>query len=299
MDIEQEDPAIRRFRERVQDSEDNIDEQIEPEDSDGEEFEVGAEAEGDPGARGAKKRDRGANLWQELQKEREEKQRISERLARLEGVAASLPHPSQMQPHRPERDPIDEHLDQAREEQRNLYAEFEARMAATEGKMSADERKKFDERNAALEDKRIQLQIQKHAPRMDPEAIARQNMQMQIDSRHPDVMGDPQRRSWTQARFWQLRAEGMSDSWETLDLAANEARKRFGGQAATRPPSDSRKARFTGAPRGGGSSGGQKTYRMTDVDKRLAAAMFPNEKDERKRNQMWVNSVGKRKMRSE
>jgi hypothetical protein len=106
----------------------------------------------------------------------------------------------------------------------------------------------------------------------------------------------------------QLKAEGHPESFDTLDIAASEARGKGNSRSSGGPsPSEEERSRYSGAPSGGGGeSVVGETVTLGKDDKRMADAMYGHAKhqdgrplSERERYQLFTNTVMRRRMESE
>lgn len=247
----------------------------------------------DPGlSRSDKKRARGAlySALKEKEKELEELRAANlqreKELSEIRGMAMGM---QQRQPAAQGPDPIDSEWESLAEEQRRLFAEYRAR--ASNGGMSDDEQAEFDKRNSDIERRKYTV-IARGVVAQSQNAL-RENLlsevnQNNVQSRYPDIFSDQRALAWARGRYSQKRAEGHPESWDTMDAVAEETRAQFGKN--TGKPSAGMRAKFSGS--GGGAAGGGNSFRMTELDKRLADARYGH-LPETERYRKYADSVGR------
>lgn len=265
----------------------------------------GQQPEGDATPRKQKRAERakGYKALEERTKAAEERsQRLEVQLGQLSGFVQAQARPQQGT------DPaqaLQTELDQINEEQALLY-----RQAQQLGD------KLTSEDYARVQKKANELEVKKHRamsrmvaaenqapPGQAQQYIQQQVFQQQLNQRYPDFLQDQRaaQLGWTIAR--QMVLEGRPESWETLDAAAEEARRRLGWQSrgGTGPaPTRSEQRKLEGSPKGGNGSGGAadqpRKIRLSKDQISMVERWNPSlfRADEKKACQKWWNEIGKK-----
>lgn len=229
-----------------------------------------------------------ARLETALQQEREAR-------ARMEGLMqANLRPPQQQGPH-----PVQLEVEDALREQDEFYQYFTANLP----RMTEAQKEEAGRRARALEIKKgtamaklanVQMGI---ARGPDPNQIRQLAFQEQLNMRYPDIASDPKAADLGGHIARALIAERGAATWEILDEAAEETRRRLGMKStrAAPKPTEATKAKFVGAPKGpsGGSSGESKPIRITKKQAQMAENAYPTLAPG-KAHQKWWNEVGKK-----
>jgi hypothetical protein len=259
------------------------------------------EEEDEPPSRGERRAARGRSRQAELEEELEQARRERDE-ARTQAMAFLARQPVQPQTNgKTEEDPLGKEWKDIQRETRVLQAEWRARNAQGQPALTQAEIDAFEERGWELEQRKhdvaYRAAAKKHAP---PPSQGPQGehavMLTMIKAEFPDVVGHPQAAQYADAMFRAKRARGAPDTMETRRAALMDARKEFqlGPVTTSRQPSAATKARFAGPTRGAGGGGDERptTIRMTREHKRQADAMFPHIKDDGKRHAHWAKTVG-------
>lgn len=215
--------------------------------------------------------------------------------ARMEGMLqANLQRPQQQGPH-----PIDQELDRVFEEQDQFYQNYSANV----GKMSPEERSTAVKRARDLEIRKGELLAQRSMLRAgvgrapDPNQIRQMAFQEQLNMRYADIAADPKATELGGHIARAMFAEGKPQTWETLDEAAEETRRRL-GMKSTRvapKPTPRQQAPFVGTPKGPATGGGTSSgpVRITKKQAQMAESAYPS-LPAAKAHQKWWNEVGKK-----
>lgn len=228
-----------------------------------------------------------AQLTAALQQEREAR-------ARMEGLMQANLRPQQQGPH-----PAQVEVDEALREQDEFYQAFTTNLP----RMTEAQKEEAGKRARALEIKKGLAMAKLANAQMgiargpDPNQIRQLAFQEQLNMRYPDIAADPKAADLGGHIARALIAERGAATWEILDEAAEETRRRL-GMKSTRSaprPTETQKAKFVGAPKGpsGGSSGESKPIRITKKQAQMAENAYPNLAPG-KAHQKWWNEVGKK-----
>lgn len=214
--------------------------------------------------------------------------------ARMEGLMHANLRPQQQGPH-----PAQLEVDEALREQDEFYKAFQATLPS----MNEAQKEEAARRARQLEIKKgvamaklanVQMGIGRGA---DPEQIRRLAFQEQLNMRYADIAADPRATELGGHIARALIAERGAATWEILDEAAEETRRRLGMKSSrTVPrPTEASKAKFVGAPKGptGGGSGEAKPTRITKKQAQMAENAYPS-LPPGKAHQKWWNEVGKK-----
>lgn len=218
-----------------------------------------------------KKRERG-KLLEAKEKAEREAQELRERVARLEGNMSSFSRQPPPQDRRsdPLEDAIEEHKREAR--QFHNWVNSKTNWTPEEQKEAEDKAWELRLREGELAAARAQRRM---AP--SPDMARKQALAQQVQIRYPDVFSSPKRDQILRlatAYEAQEVALGKHASWELLDDAMKRAKIQLGAESPP-APSSAQKRRYTSQPRRAGTSGsGQRTVRLSKVDRQMALEMY-------------------------
>lgn len=191
-------------------------------------------------------------------------------------------------------------LDRLYQEQKDLYASFEA---AQKNGLSDGQAQDFERRARDLEQRKyIAIARQNGAgQQVDPRQIQAMVEYNAIKAKYADIYSNEAALRWGDARLRQLAAEHGGQMtpdvvYQLLDQAAEDTRQRFGlGNRQRRPaPDAATRQRFSGVPARAGVNGGtRETVRMGRAEKKLAESLYPT-MDPAKAWQKWANGPGRR-----
>ena len=246
------------------------------------------------------------NLEEELEAERRRRRELEEHAHQ-----ASIHRMYQPPPGQPQKDPLDDAVDNAYEEQMAFQREYEAVSRSRE--LTADEQKKYLDRAKALEQKKMAAVYSREAARSgaqnpgpSPEQVADQARLQGLMEEFSDVYGHQDRVQlgngatagraaiWADNEYRKLLAEGAPRGVATAKKALTAARERFFRR--DQPDRHRRAAeKFTGPPRGAnGASEGSTRVVMTTARKKMAESLYKNLPAE-KAWQKWANGPGRRR----
>ncbi len=257
------------------------------------------EPTGEHVSRADKKRNRYAEMRQELDDERRRRREVEE--------AAHQQRLQSLQQQQPQSDPLDVHLDRLQKEEIRFNKEYQARRQ--QGLSETEEQEYIERaqqiRNAIQQTNARIAQREQPTPQQISQHSAVQSRRQAFAAKHPDVFGhhdrvqvDGQNVSraayWANQRFQQLVTEGHPDNEATAEIAVQEARQRFLGKKTASDPTAARE-RFAGPPKGsnGQTENGRLRVVMHPHRKKLAEARYPDLPPEQAW-QKWANSAGKR-----
>lgn len=229
----------------------------------------------------------------------ERAQRLEMQLQQLTGYVQGAVRPQQSDPVQA----LQAELDKVNEDQAALY-----RQAQLLGdKLTTEE-------YAKVQKKANELEVQKHRvmnrmvqaetqaqPGQAQQYIQQTVFQQQLEQRYPDLVNTTAGR-WGMQRYQQLLLEGRQPGWETLDAAAEDARKQYGMATKSRQPAPTRaeQRQLEGSPKGGSGSGGAsdqpRKIRLSKDQIAMVQAWNPGlfKQDEKKACQKWWNEIGKK-----
>ncbi len=274
-------------------------EPVEPDDDDGDEDEGPPETrqpEQRP-SRAERRRARAGN-FNELKESNERLQRelqeTRQAQARMEGLLQANMRPQQQGPH-----PAQLAVDEALREQDEFYQMFHATVA----NMTPAQKEESSRRARALEIKKGVAMAQLANAQSgvgrgaDPNQIRQLAFQEQLNMRYADIAADPRAAELGGHIARALIAERGAATWEILDEAAEETRRRL-GMKSTRvapKPTERQKAQFVSAPKGAGagSAAEAKPLRITKKQAQMAENAYPG-LPAGKAHQKWWNEVGKK-----
>lgn len=230
-----------------------------------------------------------ARLEQALQQEREAR-------ARMEGLMQANMRPPQQQqgPH-----PAVLEVREAMREQDEFYKAFTAQLPTmTEAqKEQAAQRAQDLEVKKGLAMTRLALAQQGIGQAPQPQQIRQMAFQEQLNMRYADIAADPKATELGGHIARAMFAEGKPQTWETLDEAAEETRRRLGMKSTkvAPKPTERQQSRFVGAPKGPAAGGPAeaKPLRITKKQAQMAENAYPS-LPPGKAHQKWWNEVGKK-----
>ncbi len=282
-------------------------------DDDDDEFEVGAEDDDDDDvapaqrpSRQQRRQERGNNREQQWQEQLAEARKDA---AEQRALFAALINGQQQQrqaPATPQVDPEEAKLNdeiKGLEKQRRALIDRHQTLQANK-QLTQEQHDRMQDEDFELRQSIAKAQHKLFAPRqqqgMSPQQIQAMGIQQRMQMDHGDVVGRPTAFAFYQATYREAREKGAPESWETVEKAMAKARQLAGlPPKGGRPaPSAGTRAKFEGAPRGGGAGGaggGRAVVKMTAQVKELADAAYPHIKDEKKRYQHYANVHGKSK----
>lgn len=271
-------------------------EPAEPDDDDDDEPEPEA---GRPPRR-ERRRQRSAN-YNELKEKSErlerELQATREAQAHMQGLLqANLQRPQQQQgPH-----PLEQDIENILREQDEFYQGYTAALP----KMSEAQREQALRRARELEVKKGVAMARLANAQMgigqapQPQQIRAMAFQEQLNMRYSDIAADPKAAELGGHIARAMFAEGKPQTWETLDEAAEETRRRLGWKSTrvAPKPTPQTQQKFTGVSKGPGAGGSTQEARPTRISKKqaqMAEAAYPD-LPPAKAHQKWWNEVGKK-----
>lgn len=246
-----------------------------------------------------RRRERG-KLIEQVSTVTNENAALRERLAHLEGQIKSI---GQQQPktENPEKDPLDADIENVNRQAQLLRDAYNARG----GKMTPEERARFAAEAEQLDNRRIELRVQKQIKSLnlpkaqDPSQVRAQAAYSIVAARHPDVAQKPEAFRYAESLYnARVMVPGTKPGIELLDQVMEDARERFGLVAKPKPTENTR-AQFAGPPKGNASAGstaGPRTFKPTKDHWKMADAAFGYIKDPKKRMQMFISKVIKPEM---
>lgn len=293
-------------------------------DDEPEEFEVGADVEGEvqenpddeepKQSRRERRRARGQNrLNVENDGYRKENADLRERMARLEGAASNYPDPGQLQQmmlgsqrKEADHDPIEDELDDLLDQRKQLTQDFNrANQAGTlteEGKNAMVGR--ADQLEEQVSETRFRLNMKRHGSTqpVDNNALFVEMTRRRNIADNSDVYGDERLRGMATGIFNEMlyrSGPSAQGSQEMHDEAMRETRKRAG----MKPKGGSQERtthRTTGYARGSGAGGPTRAAKiqMTPALKVMATSLYPG-MSEKDAYQKWANGPGKRLLEEE
>lgn len=235
-------------------------------------------------------------LERQLQEERARREGIEARLNQLQGfVTARQPDPGQADPSQR----LQSDLDAINEEQAQLY-----RQAQLLGdKLTQDDYAKINRKANDLEVKKHRVmnqmvQLETRNPMQERQQVEQQVFQSQLNQRYPDLVGT-HAGQWGMQRYHQLLLEGKKPGWETLDMAADDARKQFGlaGRARQPAPTPQQRSKLVGTSKGGAGGGNAdkpRTVRLSKDQLGMVERWNPTlfKKDEKAAARLWWKTIG-------
>jgi hypothetical protein len=227
----------------------------------------------------------------------ERAQRLEAQISELRGyVAGAVKPPQESNP----AEALQKELEQINEEQALVY-----RQAQQLGeKLTAEDYAKINKKANELELKKhrvmsrlVQAETQTR-PGQAQEYIQQQVFQQQLNVRFPDLV-NTHAGQWGMQRYQQLLLEGKPAGWDTLEQAAEDARKQYGMPSRRQaPPTQQEKSKLVGTSKGGNGAGvatdKPRTIRLSKDQLRMVQAWNPSlyAKDEKKAARQWWDQIG-------
>ena len=226
----------------------------------------------------------------ELEKERQEKAELKERLARLEGYAAAQAAQQQQRPSN-DVDPYQKKLDTIDQKRREHWTAYQAEVQA--GKMDGDRTKYYERISREIDEEKTEVFAERAVARRIPQQQQDQQRQFWVNQ-YPEVYRNDKAFQYAQARWKMREAQGENIGEDQVHEILQEARVQF-KLGPKKAPSASERDRFSGVPSSGsgGSGASGDGIAMTKDFKRMATALYPDlpEQDAFKK---WANGPGKK-----
>lgn len=249
-----------------------------------------------------KKRERVKRFKEEKEAALAEAERLRQENVRLQAQQAAIETTARMlagRNEKEEKDPSEERLTRIRNHKTNLYNAFEARRKAfadARQEMPNEELDGYKLQVRQLEDEEDEIKYERYAQKRglvqrqqaNPQVVAAEAW---LNMEHPDVMGNPDARRYAVTQYEALIADGNPAGKETVAVAMNKARHRFGMNVRPGPTNESR-----AIYRGTGSRGPSKVESngkvvMTEQMQDLAMRAFPKMKPKDAITH-WAKTVG-------
>lgn len=203
------------------------------------------------------------------------------------------------QPQAPKEEPLAAELKSLFKEQDLLYRDYNANRE----RLTAAEHEDFARKGRELQERMLDISTKKTLKEMgigrapDEKQVRAAIFKQEMEVKHGDVMGDERKRMYADGVWRQLIAEGRQDDWDTMDECMERTRRKFGMPSKTRrAPSESYKSKLTGAGRGAGASGADKSQVVTMGKEYqiMADEAYRHIKDKNERYKRWAAGPGKR-----
>lgn len=203
------------------------------------------------------------------------------------------------------KDEFKEKLDAVYREQEMLYRELNMKGQ----NIRPDEVERIEQRARELDEMKHEIIAQRLRKKEPGQAQGAPTGDMvtaaMIQMEYPDVCDNPQVLAWAQSYYGMLRAEGRPGTLVELREAMEKARQRYRLPTAKNgrkpPPSPVSRSRYEGFSRGqaGATEEPEQEVVMSKAFRKMANAMYPHVKEEKKRFEMWAKGAGKRALRSQ
>lgn len=232
----------------------------------------------------------------ELKELREQSAKRDRELAELRGyVVAQANQPKQGAA---DADPYQAKLDAIEERRTNVYAAYQAEIAA--GKMTEARQKHYDKEAREIDDSKVNLMVERQVIRARAEDSSLRQQEQERNhyrSKYPEVFRDPRAEAYARAE-WHKRtiALGKAPTDELYDEVMAETKQHFKLGAKPAPTAND-KSKFTGiSASGNGGGGGQRPtggIPKTKEFMKMAVALNPDMTED-KAFKVWVDTVGRK-----
>lgn len=246
------------------------------------------------------------NLMEEHQRAQMENQVLQQARERDQQVIQQLLQQRQPEPPPQQQPDTDAQLGEVYQQIQQVYDLYAAKKAR--GELTDEVATQLSKQLQSLDAKKTRLIVgggQQQQP-VDTNQLANQVLRQAImqDSQamFPDVWSNQAAVQFANAKYHEMVSLGQPRGRVTHIRSMEEARRQFyGPQPSGEPPSQSRKTRYTGVPRGARQAGNEPRrvkIRMDGRSKALAEAMFPSLPKEQA-HKKWAQKVGPRVLAAE
>ena len=194
----------------------------------------------------------------------------------------------------PQADPFKDQEEAVTREERSLGIEYESHRAAKT--LTQEMIDKYSAQAAELQQKRINIGVQRQLQTVVPQYIQQQNVQ-NMRAKYADVEANQQAFLFAQGQHSLMRSRGEPDTEATLDKAMNAARVQFRMPGAIQQQaSDSERNKFMGTKGGGPNPITDNKVIMGKAEKIMALSLYGDafEGDEMKAYKQWAKGPGLR-----
>lgn len=195
-----------------------------------------------------------------------------------------------------QRDELAEAEREIHDRQRSLGVEFEVHRASKT--LSAEKAEAYDKQARELNQKLADISAQRAIRGVIPQLLQAQE-QKHYATLYSDVHSNNNALRYAKARFEMLVARGEQQSPQLVERAMNDARAQFGLAGASRAPSDSDRAKYTGASGSASSRGGAPRVKLGKSEQSMAMAMYGDKVngDEKKAYALWAKGPGSKALK--
>lgn len=195
-----------------------------------------------------------------------------------------------------QRDELAEAEREIHDRQRSLGVEFEVHRASKT--LSAEKAEAYDKQARELNQKLADISAQRAVRGVIPQLMQAQE-QKHYQTLYSDVHSNPNALRYARARFEMLAARGEPQSPQLVEKAMNDARAQFGLAGVSRAPSDSDRAKYTGASGSASSRGGAPRVKLGKSEQSMAMAMYGDKVngDEKKAYALWAKGPGSKALK--
>lgn len=252
-----------------------------------------------------KKQERG-RLIDELKALREKDVARDRELAELRGMVQGAMHRQPGRDATDDGDDEDSELDDALADIQRRHGAAYQQLRAKGAQATQADKDAYEAESRRLERERIKLGADYAARRSaagQQQFVHQQVIREQLRRDHGDVYAAGDRAvAYSRGEFQKLLALGHPDSAETVKKAMDATRIAFniGRQPG---PTPNQQRHFVAPPRGGsgggGTDNGPQKIKMSKEFRQMADAMYPEERDDKKRYAKWANGPGRELLKSQ